>query len=267
MHKIFIKRRIIMKKWTIGILIFGVFLLFSCAEKGTKEKQKNGILKTARTPYKDFPGSHSTHWKLKASKPILIGKYGDNFDYNGDNVRRIEGTATVDVNVEKDMGTAEVVVDGIFNPETEKEIRGQIKIVYTFTPMKGAPHREGGIADFVFLHGDSGQEPPVLPEVHAYVAGWGKTDIYVSGELLYKDLAGHFMLTEGVRDEETFAVYATPDKEEFYSFDNPGKSFIADPKARQLHFVAHSHEKDPNNFPPNTFWIHINFLEVEDMSK
>lgn len=213
--------------------------------------------------YETIAGKHAANWTLKASEGLLIGGYGDNFVYNGEAVVPVGGEATVDVNAEKNTGTMEVVFNGTISPEKGKTYTGEIKLLYTEF-SEGSDFWEGGIADYVYLHGDTGQEAPVMPKVETYLASWGPVDVFVDNEQIYDDLVGHMMLTEGSRDRETYAIY-NGDKSGFYSPKNPGDSSIAHPEQRELHFVAHTTEPDDGNFPPHTVWLHLNFLNVKEM--
>jgi hypothetical protein len=241
-----------MKK--IGILLIVVlfsFIGFIGAEGNSEENMA-------------FSGDHSAEWKLKASNPLLIGGYGDNFVYNGKAVKPVEGEATVDVNADKNTGKLEAVFNGTINPEKGKSYSGEIRIIYEEF-SEGSDFWEGGIADFIYLHGNTGQEAPVMPKVKTYLASWGPADVYVDGELIYEDLVGHMMYTEGSRDRETYALYDESGSG-FYSPKEPADSSIAHPDKRELHFVAHTTKPDKGNFPPHTVWLHLNFLDVEDMS-
>ncbi len=241
---------------TIFLLVFsfGIFAGAAVFAQGTKENQD----------YMSFSGRHAPNWKLRANKPLIIGGYGDNFAYSGKNVRLIEGSAVVDVNTKKNTGSMEVTFNGTITPEKGKTYTGEIKIVYNMF-MEGPPYWEGGVADFVYLHGDTKQEAPVMPKVKTYLASWGPADIYVNGELVYKGLAGHMMYTERSRDVNTYAIY-NRDKSGFYSPKDPSNFSIANPDKRELHFVAHTTEGDKGNFPPHTVWIHLNFTDVQDVS-
>lgn len=223
--------------------------------EGTSEQEE--------VDYMTFEGSHSPNWELEASNGLLIGGYGDNFDYDGSDVTPVGGSATVDVNAEDNTGSMEVVFNGTIHPEKDQTYSGEIRIVYDQF-SEGSDFWEGGIADYVYLHGDTGQEAPVMPKVRSFLASWGPADVYVDGEMIYEDLAGHMMLTERSRDPETYEIFAS-DGESYYSPKNPGDSSIVAPDERELHFVAHTTEQDTGNFPPHTVWIHLNFMEVEEL--
>ena len=233
----------------IGMFVSGMFVF----AKGQKENED----------YMTFLGSHKNSWKLEATEGLLIGGYGDNFVYNGGAVVPIGGKATVDVDAKKDTGRMEVVFNGTINPEQGKTYTGEIKLVYAEFD-EGSAFWEGGIADYVYLHGDTGQEAPVMPKVKTYLSSWGPVDVFVDGELIYDDLVGHMMYTEGSRDSKTYALYNS-NRSGFYSPMNPGDSSIAHPGKREIHFVAHTVEPDKGNFPPHTVWIHLNFQKVVEL--
>lgn len=212
-----------------------------------------------------FPGAHEAVWYVVGMKPHLIGGYGDNFNYSGDKVTPLTGEATVFVDAEQDTGIMIVTVQGTIQPEKDKTYTGEIMLVYKVLPKPKAPaFQEGGVADFIYLHGDSKQGPPVMPKVRTFLGAWALADLYVDGKLVYKDLDGHMMFTERSRDPETQAIYADASKTTIYSPKTPGKGYVIDPEGRELHFVAHSMEEDPDNFPPNTVWIHLNFEEAKE---
>lgn len=211
-----------------------------------------------------FEGSHSPIWHLKAKRPFLIGGYGDNFNYDGSRVTPLLGKAKIILDSVKDTGTMVVYVKGTINPEKGKTYTGDIKMYYTIT-TGGPAFREGGVDDFIYMHGDTKQGPPVMPRVRAYLASWGAADVYVNDELVYKGLDGHMMYTERSRDRSSKAIY-NKDRSGFYSHKEPGNFSIAAPHENELHFVAHSMEKDTGNFSPNTVWIHLNFEQVKDKS-
>lgn len=212
----------------------------------------------------DFEGSHDSLWILQASKPLIIGGYGDNFNYDGSRVKALKGDATVSLDADKDVGSTVVNIKGSITPEKGKTLKGDIRIVFRI--VRGGPaFKEGGVADFVYLHGDTAQGPPVMPKTRAFLASWTRADVFVNGELVYKDLDGHVMYTERTLDPKKGVIYSS-DRSGFYSNKKPTDYSIFDPDSREVHFVAHSEVKDMNNYPPHTVWIHLNFTEVKDLT-
>lgn len=219
-----------------------------------------GVQAEPEVNYLIMPGSHDSVWKLSASDGLLIGGYGDNFVYNGKKVVPVGGNAVVEVNADTNTGRMEAVFYGTINPENGVTYTGEIKLVYTRFD-EGSDFWEGGIADFIYLHGDTGQEAPVMPKVRTKLASWGPVDVYVDGVLVYEGLIGHMMYTEGSRDGETYAIYNQAGTG-YYVPKAPMDSSIAHPDKMELHFVAHTSDSDSGNFPPHTVWIHLNFQTV-----
>ena len=89
--------------------------------------------------------------------------------------------------------------NGTIKPEAGKSYTGDIRMEYSQFD-EGSDFWEGGIADFVWLHGNTGQEAPVMPKVRTMLGSWGPADVYVNDELIYEGLVGHMMYTEGSRD-------------------------------------------------------------------
>ena len=210
-----------------------------------------------------FEGSHADTWKLEARNPLLIGGYGDNFVYDGSTVVPLDGTASVDLNAKTNKGSMIVEFNGTITPEAGVSYTGNIRMEYSEFET-GSDFWEGGVADFVWLHGDTGQEAPVMPKVRTFLGSWGPVDIFVNDELVYEKLVGHMMYTERSRDPNTYAIY-NKDRSGFFSPGNPGDYSIAEPDETEIHFVAHTVEPDSGNFPPHTVWIHLNFVDVELM--
>lgn len=222
-----------------------------------------GLFAVASSDYLTLKGRHRADWKLEATNPLLIGGYGDNFNYDGTKVVPFKGKAVVNVNARRNTGNMEVTFNGTINPEKGQTYSGDIKIVYKKF-AEGPVFWEGGIADFVWLHGDTKQGPPVMPKVRTYLASWGPADVFVNGELVYEGLDGHMMYTERSRDADTYAIYSK-DRSGFFSPMDPANYSIANPDEREIHFVAHSNDEDSGNFPPNKVWIHLNFTDVVEV--
>lgn len=249
-----------MKK--IVLILTGLMLMVSIAALASDGGSQ---MKGSAEGVFGFDGTHKPVWHLKAGNPQLIGGYGDNFSYNGAKVKAVRGDAEVLLDTERDMGIMTASFRGTINPERNKVYTGQIELVYKVLPKKGMPFMEGGVADFVYLHGNTRQGPPVMPKTKTYLGAWSQVDIYVDEKLIYKDLDGHMMYTERVRDTKTQAIYADEARKAFYSPMKPEKGYITDPYGRELHFVVHSRIKDPGNFPPHSVWLHLNYEEAEEI--
>ena len=210
----------------------------------------------------DFSGSHNPVWRLKGSNPFLIGGYGDNFSHDGSAVTPLIGKANAVLDTEKNTGSAKFTVFGTVTPEKGKSYTGEISIYYRVR-SGGPPFQEGGVADFIYLHGDTGQDAPVMPRIRTFLGSWGSADVHINGKLVYPNLMAHIMYTERGRDPVTQAVYNS-DRSGFYSPKDPANGSVVDSNGRELHFVAHSMKEDKGNFPPHTVWFHINFEDARE---
>jgi hypothetical protein len=170
-----------------------------------------------------------------------LGDTGDSFRYDGSGIDVGPGRAVVQVNEDRNIG----FVEGTLESEW-----GTLRVVMK-SFEETAPFMDGGIAANLYLHGETGNGPPVLPRVYTYLAGWGTADVYLDEKILYRDYEAHFMLTEGVRDEDDFMVdYRGPRNVKEY----PGS--VADSGRQVLHIVAHSEEEEKGNLPPYEVFLH-----------
>jgi len=149
---------------------------------------------------------------------------------------------------------------------------------YTIVLNRFAGHKpfmDGGIAHDLYIHGTTGNGPPVLPKVYTYLAGWGHANVYKDGVLLYKDYDAHFMLTQGTRDKTTHKVaFAGPKKLMMAKKSGNKKAMMAakreiiaaekhiNYRTMQLHVVAHSEKKNKKHFPPFEEFIHFMWDEI-----
>lgn len=222
-------------------------------------------------------------WHLEGTEVRLIGGYGDNFSYDGSKVTKGSGRVEIHVNSDTDVGSivASFTVP-TFHPSKDITLKNpQVTLIY---PLFGFPPEaqmpacfEGGIADSVTLHGDSGCEAPIMPKHFDYLASWGPVLVFVNGEQLkgaptmmgmdnpMGAFLGHLMYGEQVRDPETFKLYQRDGKTP-YSPKEPGNGSVAsaDPNDRMIHLVARSEVEDPSNFPGFDFFLHVNFDKVTD---
>ncbi len=200
-------------------------------------------------------------WKIRATGARIIGGYGNNFAYNGENVRALEGSATMTVDQEK--GTARLEIDlettqasGPIRFSADKSWTGKIHIVQNIDRAK---MKKARIAEKIFLHGDTGNEAPVMPKIYNYFATWGPSSITVNGEEVIPMIGSHTMFTERARGSDGKIARVSG---ELYSPMSQDKTGFTDAKGTEFHFVAHTTKPDPNNFPPHSGWIHIHFSDV-----
>lgn len=200
----------------------------------------------------------AANWEFTADNGFIVGGYGNNFTYDGSNARRIQGAARVSVNTDTNEGIIEANVvttdeSGPIVMAKDTPLTGNIRLVMK-VGQAGSRFQE-----FENLHGDTGNEAPVMPEIFTYLAGWGPTDVYVDGKLVYENLGGHTMFSQKTRRADG----TIRNGDQIYSpMLEDKKTGFVDPNATEFHFVAHTMEPDPGNFPPHTVWIHLVFQDV-----
>ena len=190
----------------------------------------------------------------------IVGGYGHNFVYDGNGYTPTRGFVTIDVNNKTNEGilVAEWDVKNWKYDASQPAATGTMKVIWTnFFAPGGVRFMNGGIAHNLFLHGDSGQEAPVLPKVFTYTAGWGLADVYLAGQKIYSDVVAHYMVTDGTRDPIDHSVH-TADGKGFFNPMKPGDGFTY-PERVLTHVVVHTDERDTENFPPFTMFMHVNF--------
>jgi hypothetical protein len=187
---------------------------------------------------------------ISGTRVYQTGALGDEspWDHMGDdgsNVRAVGGTIEFDVDEIANTGTfvAELELpEGLYRVELEE--------VVEFDPCQ-----DGGIAAFIYEHGDAGCGDMNWPKSLLYVAGWGTGSATLDGEPLYEDYQIHFMVTQGMRDRETLATM----------HPLPGKTTPAgavNPAAQQLDFYIRSPETNEANHPAREVFDHFFAMEV-----
>jgi len=248
---------------SLGAIVVSYFTLSSAASRLDESQSKidslTEQLNTKNDEIKTLADDKSSRqWILEAQDTLIIGEYGHNFAYDGNKVRPVEGIAMVDVNTDTNTGSAVIELKNVKHQFSADEvIEGDVRIV--MEEFEGAqPFKQGAIAENLYLHGDSGNGPPVMPKLFTFLAGWGTVDIYVDGEKEYEDLDAHIMYTEGARvNNKVMKADGT-----VYNPKLKSESGFTDSSKREFHIVAHSTDEDKDNFPPNSRWIHLNFQEV-----
>jgi len=205
-------------------------------------------------------------WKIEATGARIIGGYGDNFAYSGDNVRPLDGSATMTVDPEAGTANLEIRIrtteaSGPIRFSADRSFEGDIRIVQKLDTSEMGKAR---IATDVFLHGDTGNEAPVMPKLYNYFATWGPGKIWVDGEEVVSMIGSHTMFSEQARGPNGKIVNASG---QTYSPMVEDKTGFTNPEETEFHFVAHTTEPDQDNFPPHTAWIHLHFSDVEVVQK
>lgn len=205
-------------------------------------------------------------WHIRAEGVRIIGGYGHNFAYDGENVRTLRGRADVRLDTRTGIGSVEITVhttteSGPIHFSADQLFEGEIRIVQELDTSEMDMAR---IEEEVWLHGDTGNEAPVMPTLFNYFATWGPSKIFVNGEEVVPMIGGHSMLSEQARDTSGTIANSLG---QVYSPMAPTKTGFTDPSKLEFHFVVHTTQPDSNNFPPHTAWIHLHFSDIEVIEK
>ena len=205
-------------------------------------------------------------WHIRATGARIIGGYGDNFAYDGQNVRPLEGHAEAKIDPETGKGKVTVRIrtteaSGPVQFSEDTRWSGEIEIVQRLDTEKMGKAR---IATDVFLHGDTGNEAPVMPKIYNYFATWGPSTIRVNGEEAVPMIGSHTMFTEQARGEDGKIRRGGT---VYHPMKVKDKTGFTDADELEFHYVAHTTEPDRGNFPPHSAWIHLHFSDVEILSK
>lgn len=187
---------------------------------------------------------------ISASRIHQVGTLNDAPGWNhmgndASNVRPVEGSVELDVSERDNSGS---FVATLQTPEGKLVI--ELDRFHEFSPCQ-----DGGVAAYIYEHGDSGCGDTNWPKTFIFLAGWGFGRATLDGKELYRDYQMHFMVTQGMRDRETLAVnYPLAGKRSSAGAVNPG--------AMQLDFYVRSPETDERNNPGRAVFDHFFAMEV-----
>lgn len=188
------------------------------------------------------------HFVIRGSNIYQVGTLDDTspWDHMGDdasNLRAVHGSVEFDVDEIENTGTFRAELD---LPEGHYVV--ELDRVNEF-----APCQNGGIAAFLFEHGNSGCGDMNWPKSLLYVAGWGYGHATLNGDLLYDDYEMHFMVTQGMRNRSTLEVMLEP---------SSGEAGAINPAAQQLDFYIRSPARNEANHPNREVFDHFFAMEV-----
>lgn len=198
------------------------------------------------------PGQHDLYdgkFVISGARIYQVGTLNDESPWDhmgndGKTLRPVAGTAEIDVD--------EIANTGTFQAELELP---EGKYVINLEEIKEfSPCQDGGIAAFLFEHGDSGCGDANWPKSLLYVAGWGIGSATLNGEPLYEDYEIHFMVTQGMRDRNLVAHYPLNSK--------TSEAGAVNPALQQLDFYIRSPEKNEANHPNREVFDHFFAMEV-----
>jgi len=236
------------------------FLLTVLLIPGCQEKEKKAEIQQA-TPRKQ-PGAeialyapeqhdlYDGHFQLSAGRLYQVGRLNDSpgWDHMGNdasNVHQVEGTVEIAVDEIKNAGR---FIARLKIPEGDLVL--EFDRFHQFNPCQ-----DGGVAAYIYEHGDSGCGDTNWPKTFIYLAGWGYGQATLNGEPLYTDYQMHFMVTQGIRDRQTLKV-------NYPLLNKKSPAGAVNPAARQLDFYIRSPEMDSRNNPTRKVFDHFFAMHV-----
>ena len=190
------------------------------------------------------------HFVLSAARIYQVGRLDDpaGWDHMGNdasNVHPVQGTVEVDVDEIKNTGR---FVARLKVPEGD--------LVLAFDRFhEFNPCQDGGVATYIYEHGDSGCGDANWPKTFIYLAGWGYGHALLNGEPLHDNYQMHFMVTQGIRDRTTLRV-------DYPMLNKKSRAGEVNPATQQLDFYIRSPEVDSRNNPTRNVFHHFFAMEV-----
>ena len=214
------------------------------SDRGPRSQPGAGMTMYAPNQHELYDG----RFVIRGTSIYQVGTLNDRspWDHMGDdasNLRAVEGEILLDVNELENTGTFRAELE---LPEGRYVV--ELDRVHEFNPCQ-----DGGIAAYLFEHGNSGCGDMNWPKSLLFVAGWGYGHATLDGRPLYDDYEIHFMVTQGMRDRETRAVMLSP---------TSGEAGSVNPATQQLDFYIRSPERNPANHPDREVFDHFFAMEV-----
>jgi serine/threonine-protein kinase len=214
-----------------------------------------------------WPKTNRGNWILEVTEGgLAIGKPLDRMSYDGKTTLSLTNT-NVRVVVDPDNDTGEITVS--FSAENlpfrKQEARSGKWTFTANTFVKTQPFYQGGVAENVRMHGNSGQEGPIYPTIVSPVAAWGTGDLKREGAFITdsrgepesEGISFHMMYMDGVRTTD-HSIHKAKD-ECCYNPSQPSAGYI-DPTKKQLVLLIFS---DPNTYKggnnQDTIWLELHF--------
>ena len=235
-----------------GLVVAAVLALVSAlshlqARQATPRQQPDAEM-TVYTP--EQHDLYDGRFVLSAGRVYMVGGLDDppgwnHIDNDASNVLAVEGTVEIEVNEITNTGQ---FIARLTVPEGDLVV--ELDRFNEFNPCQ-----DGGVAAFIYEHGDSGCGDTNWPKTLLYIAGWGYGHATLNGELLHEDYQIHFMVTQGMRDRETLEV-------NYPLLNKKSAAGAVNPAAQQLDFFIRSPETNQNNNPTRELFHHFFAMEV-----
>ena len=190
------------------------------------------------------------HFILSGGRVYQVGRHTDppGWDHMGNdasNVYPVDGTVHIDVDEIKNTGH---FVAHLKVPEGDLIL--ELNQFQEFSPCQ-----DGGLAAYLYEHGDAGCGDTNWPKTFVYIAGWGYGRATLNAKPLYQNYEMHFMVTQGMRDRETLVAMTGTGN----SISGAGE---VNPAAMQIDFYIRSPEANNANHPGREIFDHFFAMEV-----
>jgi hypothetical protein len=185
---------------------------------------------------------------IRGNRIYQAGSLNDTspWEHMGDdaaNLRSVQGEILLDVD--------EITNTGTFRAELTLPEGRYVVELDRFNEF--SPCQDGGIAAYLFEHGNAGCGDMNWPKSLLYVAGWGYGHATLNGAPLYEDYEIHFMVTQGMRDRQSLRVMLEP---------SSGEAGAVNPAAQQLDFYIRSPARNDANHPNREVFDHFFAMDV-----
>ena len=232
----------------IAALLIGVAVLSDVQARQATPRQQPGAEMTLYTP--EQHDLYDGRFILSAGRVYQIGSVNDDPGWNhigndAANAHAVAGTVEIDVNEISNTGR---FIARLEVPEGELVV--ELDRFHEFSPCQ-----DGGVAAFIYEHGDSGCGDTNWPKTLLYIAGWGYGHATLNGQPLHDEYEVHFMVTQGIRDRETLEVT-------YPLLNKTSPAGAVNPAAQQLDFFIRSPETDQRNNPTRAVFHHFFAMEV-----
>ncbi|MBI4481620.1 MAG: hypothetical protein HY652_01895 [Acidobacteria bacterium] len=196
---------------------------------------------------------YSGHFRITGNQGYLVGNLSDkaswdHIDNEGKTVHRAAGSIEIDVDEKANTGTCIATAD---LPE------GKLRVEFTkFDPWD--KYQDGGLASWIYEHGDSGNGDTLYPKTLLYLGGWGRANVFLDEKLLHQNYQAHFMVMQGSRDPKTMETqYPRPG----HGPGDPPAGDV-DPSRMEIDLWVRSEQLNNQNNPPREVFIHLMWMEV-----
>lgn len=213
-------------------------------ERGPRVQPDTQMGMYAPTQHELYDGK----FKIQGSRIFQVGTLDEKspWDHMGNdahNLRPVHGEVLIDVD--------EIANSGVFRADLRLPEGTYVIELDRFHEF--SPCQDGGIAAFLFEHGNSGCGDSNWPKSVLYVAGWGYGHATLNGETLYENYEIHFMVTQGMRDRDSLKVMLEP---------GSGEAGAVNPATQQLDFYIRSPEREDANHPNRATFDHFFAMQV-----